>query len=202
MRKRIFSTILLLTSALVLLTGYALTAEQRALADKLVRLHVVANSDSEADQTVKLQVRDAVLEETRRILADGEDPISVLRAGLADIERTANEALSKAGSGDRATVSLESELFPTREYETFSLPAGRYTALRVTIGEGRGRNWWCVVYPALCLSASAGEMEAAAQAAGLSNGEIALITGESEGYTLKFKALEWLEQLQAWLSES
>lgn len=202
MRKRIFSTILLLTSALVLLTGYALTAEQRALADKLVRLHVVANSDSETDQTVKLQVRDAVLEETRRILADGEDPISVLRAGLADIERTANEALSKAGSGDRAAVSLESELFPTREYETFSLPAGRYTALRVTIGEGRGRNWWCVVYPALCLSASAGEMEAAAQAAGLSNGEIALITGESEGYTLKFKALEWLEQLQAWFSES
>ena len=202
MRKRIFSTILLLTSALVLLTGYALTAEQRALADKLVRLHVVANSDSETDQTVKLQVRDAVLEEARRILADGEDPIPVLRAGLADIERTANEALSKAGSGDRAAVSLESELFPTREYETFSLPAGRYTALRVTIGEGRGRNWWCVVYPALCLSASAGEMEAAAQAAGLSNGEIALITGESEGYTLKFKALEWLEQLQAWFSES
>ena len=140
MRKRIFSTILLLTSALVLLTGYALTAEQRALADKLVRLHVVANSDSETDQTVKLQVRDAVLEEARRILADGEDPIPVLRAGLADIERTANEALSKAGSGDRAAVSLESELFPTREYETFSLPAGRYTALRVTIGEGRGRN--------------------------------------------------------------
>lgn len=202
MRKRIFSTILLLTSALVLLTGYALTAEQRALADKLVRLHVVANSDSETDQTVKLQVRDAVLEETRRILADGEDPIPLLRAGLADIERTANDALVKAGSGDRAAVSLESELFPTREYETFSLPAGRYTALRVTIGEGRGRNWWCVVYPALCLSASAGEMESAAQAAGFSSGEIALITGESEGYTLKFKALEWLEQLQAWFSES
>lgn len=201
MKKRIFSTILLLASALVLLTGYALTAEQRALADKLVRLHVVANSDSEADQSVKLQVRDAVLEETRRILTDGVDPVPALRAGLPDIERAANRVLAGAGSGDRATVSLESELFPTREYETFSLPAGRYTALRVTIGEGRGHNWWCVVYPALCLSASAGELEAAAQAAGLSSGEIALITGESEGYTLKFKALEWLEQVQDWLSE-
>lgn len=200
MKKRVISTILLLASALVLLTGYALTAEQRALADKLVRLHVVANSDSEADQAVKLQVRDAVLEETRRILADGADPVSALRSGLPDIERAANRVLAGAGSGDRAAAAIGNELFPTREYETFSLPAGRYTALRVTIGEGKGHNWWCVVYPALCLSASAGEMEEAAQAAGLSSGEIALITGESEGYTLKFKALEWLEQLQDWLS--
>ena len=97
-------------------------------------------------------------------------------------------------------MSLGPELFPTRDYETFSLPAGRYTALRVTIGEGQGHNWWCVVYPALCLSASAGELEAAAQAAGLSDGEIALITGESGGYELKFKALEWLEQFQDWFS--
>ena len=81
MKKRIISTILLVASALTLLSGYALTAEQRALADKLVRLHVVANSDSETDQAVKLQVRDAVLAETRRLLADETDPIPALRAG-------------------------------------------------------------------------------------------------------------------------
>ena len=187
MKKRIISTILLVASALTLLSGYALTAEQRALADKLVRLHVVANSD-------------AVLAETRRLLADETDPIPALRAGLPAIEAAANRTLAGAGSTDRAAVSLGPELFPTRDYETFSLPAGRYTALRVTIGEGQGHNWWCVVYPALCLSASAGELEAAAQAAGLSDGEIALITGESGGYELKFKALEWLEQFQDWFS--
>lgn len=200
MKKRIISTILLVASALTLLSGYALTAEQRALADKLVRLHVVANSDSETDQAVKLQVRDAVLAETRRLLADETDPIPALRAGLPAIEAAANRTLAGAGSTGRAAVSLGPELFPTRDYETFSLPAGRYTALRVTIGEGQGHNWWCVVYPALCLSASAGELEAAAQAAGLSDGEIALITGESGGYELKFKALEWLEQFQDWFS--
>ena len=200
MKKRIISTILLVASALTLLSGYALTAEQRALADKLVRLHVVANSDSKTDQAVKLQVRDAVLAETRRLLADETDPIPALRAGLPAIEAAANRTLAGAGSTDRAAVSLGPELFPTRDYETFSLPAGRYTALRVTIGEGQGHNWWCVVFPPLCLSASAGELEAAAQAAGLSDGEIALITGESGGYELKFKALEWLEQFQDWFS--
>lgn len=200
MKKGLFSTILLAVSALTLLTGYALTAEQRALAGKLVRLHVVANSDSEADQEIKLQVRDTVLAETDRLLKGKNDPVPALRAGLPAIEAAANQVLSGLGSADRASVSLKSELFPTRDYETFSLPAGRYTALRVTIGEGKGHNWWCVVYPALCLSASADEMEAAAQAAGLNSGEIALITGESDGYQLKFKALEWLEQLQDWLS--
>lgn len=200
MIKRIFSTILLFASALVLLTGYALTAEQRALADKLVRLHVVANSDREDDQAVKLRVRDAVLAETRRLLNDTTDPVAALRTGLPSIEEAANRTLTEAGKPERASVSLGPELFPTREYETFALPAGRYTALRVTIGEGKGHNWWCVVYPALCMSASAGDLETAAQVAGLSEGEIALITGETEGYTLKFKALEWLEQIEDWFS--
>ncbi len=199
MKKRFISTGLLILSALVLLTGFALTAEQRALSEKLVRLHVVAGSDSEEDQAVKLKVRDAVLAETSRILEGTDDPVGALRSGLSEIETAANKALVKAGCEERAAVTLRRELFPTRDYETFSLPAGAYTSLRVTIGEGRGHNWWCVVYPSLCLSASADEFEAAAQAAGLTGGEIRLITGESEGYVLKFKAMELLEQAAQWL---
>lgn len=199
MKKRIVSTGLLILSAAVLLSGFALTAEQRALSEKLVRLHVVANSDSDGDQAVKLEVRDAVLAETSRLLEGASDPVKTLRAGLSEIETAANKTLAQAGCAERAEVTLRRELFPTREYETFSLPAGTYTALRVTIGEGRGHNWWCVVYPSLCLSASADEFEAAAEAAGLSGGEIRLITGESEGYVLKFKALELLEQAAQWL---
>ncbi len=199
MKKRMISAGLLVLSALVLLSGFALTAEQRALSEKLVRLHVVANSDSAGDQAVKLEVRDAVLVETSRLLEGTDEPVAALRAGLSEIETAANNTLAKAGRAERATVTLRRELFPTREYETFSLPAGAYTSLRVTIGEGRGHNWWCVVYPSLCLSASADEFETAAQAAGLTNGEIRLITGESEGYVLKFKALELLEQAAQWL---
>jgi len=200
MYKRIFSILSLALCAAVLLAGFALTAEQRALSSKIVRLHVVANSDSEADQAVKLQVRDAVLARTQALLAGRDDPVAALREGLPQIEAAANEALVRAGSGDRAGASLGSELFPTREYETFALPAGRYTALRVTIGEGRGHNWWCVVYPSICLSASTEEFERAAQAAGLTGGEIRLITGDSEGYVLKFKAIELLERVKAWLA--
>ncbi len=203
MSKRISSILSILSLALcaaVLLGGYVLTAEQRSLSSKLVRLHVVANSDSEADQAVKLEVRDAVLARTRTLLEGRSDPVAALRAGLPQIEAAANETLLRAGSGERASVSLGRELFPTREYETFSLPAGRYTALRVTIGAGAGHNWWCVVYPSICLSASTAEFERAAQAAGLTGGEIRLITGDSEGYVLKFKAMELLETVRAWLA--
>ena len=88
------------------------------------------------------------------------------------------------------------ELFPTREYETFSLPAGTYTALRVTIGSGQGHNWWCVVFPSICVSASTEEFEEAAQTAGLTDGEIQLITESSEGYELKFKSMELVQKLK------
>ncbi len=201
MKKRILSSTLLILSALVLLSGFALTAEQRALSEKLVRLHVVASSDSAEDQALKLTVRDAVLAETSPLLDVTDDPVGALRASLPRIEAAANQTLANAGNTNRAKVTLERELFPTRDYDTFSLPAGSYTALRVTIGEGRGHNWWCVVYPALCLSASADELETAAQAAGLTDGEVRLITGGPENYVLKFKALELVEQFGEWLSE-
>lgn len=96
---------------------------------------------------------------------------------------------------------MAKELFPTREYETFSLPAGTYTALRVTIGEGEGHNWWCVVFPSICMSASMDEFEEAAETAGLTEGEIKLITEESDGYVLKFKSIELLEKLKGMFSD-
>ncbi len=200
MKKRILSAALALLSALVLLGGYALTAEQRALSEKLVRLHVVANSDAEADQAVKLQVRDAVLEEAERVLDGAEDPIAALQEALPEIEAAAERTLDEAGSPDHAVATIGRELFPTRDYETFSLPAGTYTSLRVTIGAGQGHNWWCVVYPSLCMSASMDEFERAAQTAGLTEGEIGLITESSEGYVLKFKSMELLERLRDWFS--
>ena len=196
MKKRIFSLVALILAALVLTGGTLLQRQQMQLAEKLVRLHVVANSDSDRDQQIKLRVRDAVLQETEMLLRDADDPKAALRDNLDRIENAANACLQRQGSKDRAVVTMGRELFPTREYDTFSLPAGAYTALRVTIGSGQGHNWWCVVFPSICVSATAEEFEEAAQTAGLTDGEIQLITESSEGYELKFKSMEWIQKLK------
>lgn len=202
MKKRAISIALLLFACMILTGGYFLTAQQRDLSSKIVRLHVVANSDTDADQAVKLKVRDAVLETTGRILSgQPEDPKQALADNLTQIQQAANRCLLEHGSSDQAVVTMGRELFPTREYETFSLPAGTYTALRVTIGQGQGHNWWCVVFPSICMTASTNEFEKAAQTAGLTNKEIGLITEENDGYVLKFKTLELIQKLRNYLSK-
>lgn len=168
--------------------------------DKLIRLHVVAHSDDPADQAQKLEVRDAVLAETDRLLTEATDTETAraqLAAHLTELETAANDAL--AGTGRSAQVTLQRETFPLREYETFTLPAGEYEALRVTIGAGKGHNWWCVVYPSLCFTASAEDVEACAVAAGLTEAEAAQLTHQPEGYVFRFRLVELWEQLLSWL---
>lgn len=179
-----------------LLTGVWLTGQQKALAERLVRLHVVASSDSPEDQAVKLRVRDAVLAQAGLWLEGVEDrqqALEILHAHLPELARIGAET---AGEGVAVTASLEREAwFPTKEYGDFALPAGNYTALRITLGEGEGRNWWCVVFPPLCLGAVS---ETAAERAGsFSDGQLRLITGESEGYVVKFRAMELWDALAA-----
>ena len=152
MKKRVVSLILLAASALTVTLCAVLQAQSQRMADKIIRLHVVANSDTSADQAVKLAVRDAVLREAGRVLDGAEDPKQAVAAQLPALEATANAELQRQGSEDLARVSFRRELFPTREYDTFSLPAGVYDSLRVTIGQGEGHNWWCVMYPPLCYS--------------------------------------------------
>ena len=190
--------------AMGLLSCAYLQTQQRQLAEKLVRLHVVANSDSPSDQAIKLRVRDAVLAAAEPVLAAAEpvlgsadDPEQALAAELPALECAAAEMLRALGREESVSVTLQNERFPTRDYETFSLPAGVYRTLRVTIGAGEGHNWWCVVFPTLCTAASLDEFESAAASGGFTDGELRLITGADEGYVLKFKTLEWLEKLKA-----
>ena len=172
-------------------------AEQEALADKMVRLHVIARSNAEEDQRVKLLVRDAVLTELTPLLETAEDAVSARDTVAGALQRVADTAA--AVSGLPVTVTLGAEDYPTREYDGFSLPAGRYTSLRVVLGEGAGRNWWCVVFPPLCLASVSEEVTAAAAQAGLTEEQVALITGQDGGYVLKFKVMEWWEEfLQRW----
>ena len=189
---------LLIGLAAALLWGAGTLRTQEALAEKVVRLHVLANSDSEEDQALKLRVRDAVLEQATAILeqsADRREAESRLRGQLLELERIAAKEIAAEGYDYPVTVNLENTDFPTKEYDGFTLPAGEYLALRVIIGEGKGQNWWCVVFPPLCTAASA-DVPASALAVGFSEEEVSLITEENQGYVLKFKAVEWWETLK------
>ena len=197
MKKRIISLVLLGISVLTVTACAALQAQSQRMAEKIIRLHVVANSDSDVDQAVKLRVRDAVLREAQNVLSDASDAKQAIAAQLPALEAAANAELRRQGSGDTACVSFRRELFPTRDYDTFSLPSGVYQSLRVTIGEGAGHNWWCVIFPPLCAQA-AGLSEQAVQA--LSDDDVRLVTESDGGYVVRFRLLELWDALVQRLS--
>lgn len=199
-RLRRWEVALLLGVALAALIGAWLGNQQTALADKVIRLHVIANSDSQADQALKLQVRDRILAEAGDLFAQGESRAqaeATLVARLEDIAVAGAETVGEMGYDYPVTASVEHNVwFPTKEYTDFALPAGEYTALRVVIGEGSGENWWCVVFPPLCLGSVSETTSQTAADGGLTAQEMSLITGESEGYIIKFKALELWDGLR------
>ena len=183
------------------LYGYRVQTEQRQIADRLVRLHIVANSDTAQDQDLKLQVRDALLPEISALTArcgSRKEAETVLQQHLPELTALAQRVLRQTGSEQTVTARLSMELFPRREYETFSLPAGSYRTLRITLGEGQGHNWWCVAFPALC-TLSASQQEEALEAANFTRAQRDLLTGEDMTVELKFKSLELWKQLRQWL---
>ena len=189
--------ILCLCAAALVWCG-ALLADRQRLNEDLIRLHVVANSDSEEDQSVKLLVRDAVvssLEGDLKKLGDVREAKAYLQENLTKIQAVANETLEKAGFDQTAVVTLCREAFDTREYDTFSLPAGVYESLRIVIGEGEGHNWWCVVFPTLCLSATTEGFEDTAAAAGFPDSLSAALEGE-KGYEVRFYLLDAMGRLE------
>ncbi len=181
----------LITLCVFLLTGLWAQGRQNGIADGLVRLHVLAVSDEQEEQAVKLRVRDAVLRclAPKLTEADSADRAeAILTASLDDIRAAAETA----AGGREVRVTLSDERYPTREYEGFALPAGRYRSLRVVLGEGKGHNWWCVVFPPVCLAAA--QREAVRPV--MRPEDYALITRE-EGWQLKFRIVElWGELVE------
>ena len=158
----------------------------------------MANSDSDEDQAVKLRVRDAVVESLREDLArvtDFEQARAYIQENLPKIQRVANECLEALGFEGNAVATLGKEVFDTRYYDTFTLPAGVYEALRITIGEGEGKNWWCVVFPTLCLPATSDGFEDVAAGAGFPDTLTATLEGE-QGYQVRFFLLDLLGRWQ------
>ena len=197
-KLHLWEAALLLAFGLTLTAGVWASASESALAGQVIRLHVVANSDSEEDQALKLLVRDAVLEKAAPLL-EGADGRAAAERDLAprldELARAGAEVLAAEGCGDAVTVALADQWFPTKAYDGFSLPAGRYRALRVTIGEGAGHNWWCVVFPPLCLGSVTEQSVETVAGEALSEDQVALITGQDGGYGLKFRIIEWWEEL-------
>ena len=197
MKKTLKISILLICILGVIWVG-KLVAEHSQLGKQLVRLHVVAASDSAEDQRVKLQVRDAIMEWIQQEMpniSNAEQAKSWLKTHLEDIADVANDALQKADQQDFAVVSLKKEAFPTRNYDTFSLPSGVYDALRITIGEGNGKNWWCVVFPSFCTGATTKNFDDTAAGAGFSDTLSDTLT-QKKGYEVRFFLLDCIGKLE------
>ena len=197
MRKLIKRVMLCMIIAALIWCG-TLIADRKQLHDCLIRLHVVGASNSKEDQDVKLQVRDAVIESLSSAMNDITDidqAKAYLQENLTKIEKIANETLKKAGFDDLVKVSLTEEAFDTRVYDTFTLPAGVYEALRIVIGEGEGKNWWCVVFPTLCMPATTEGFEDVSVGAGFSGTMTNTLTGK-EGYEVRFFLLDALGKLE------
>lgn len=194
---------LLVLLAVCLLTGAMSLRNQDVLQQKMIRLHVVANSDSDRDQTLKLQVRDKVLaftEQTMRASASRAEANNALREALPQIKSMAEDILRENDCSDSVEARLEPAEFPLKAYDGFRLPAGEYMALRVLIGEAAGQNWWCVVYPPLCMAA-ASDVRETGIACGMEQEELSLMQEENEAYQVKFRFMELWEQLRQWLGK-
>jgi len=184
------------------LMGAYLDREQAALADSVIRLHVIANSDSRADQELKYQVRDRILTEAAALYQPGDD-LQQVRKSMEDnltlLAQAGREVVEEQGYDYPVSAKLERTWFPTKKYTDFALPAGNYTALRIVVGEGKGENWWCVAFPPLCLGSVSETVDEAAAAGNFTPEQVSLITGESGGYVVKFKAMElWEEFKKMW----
>lgn len=163
--------------------------------DKMLRMHVIANSDSKEDQELKLKVRDAVLLKGKEIF-DGsvtaDEAVEKITPHIDSLEQTAKEVIKNEGFDYDVDVTVQKEYFKTRTYDnSVTLPAGYYTAVKVVIGEGTGKNWWCIMFPPMCLPAA----EAECNIDDLLNYDENKIVSNGEKYKFKFKIVEICEEI-------
>ena len=185
---------LLLISAYV--TPFIQTSER--ISDDVFRLHILANSDDEEDQALKLKVRDAVLEKGQNVFTDCkslEEIINSCESNIDLFEKTAQECILENGYNYSVNAYVDKEYFNTREYEEITLPSGIYNALKIEIGEAKGHNWWCVMFPAICLPAvSDNEINDI-----LDDEEVDLINSNNK-FEIRFKIVEVYERIKSSLS--
>lgn len=193
--KRNFLLTLLILSALLLCTGFLENSLslRNGLSEKLIRLHVLANSNTLMDQALKFSVRDKILLEGKEIFRNAssrDDCRTLLLENIPHLEKIAEDEIKKRGFSYDVKISLGEYFFPMKTYGSFSLPAGNYNGVRVEIGKAKGENWWCVMYPPLCFTDSALSLNTLKES--LTPSEMDLITTD-EGFNIRFKIVDIFE---------
>ena len=168
------------------------------LYSNVLRLHVLAHSDSEEDQALKLKVRDAILSASESCLEGctaREDAKRSILNHKEELIQAAREVIVENGYNYPVAIELGEERYPTRNYESFCFPSGEYLSLRVIIGDGAGQNWWCVLFPPMCLSAASAPDKDACIAVGFTTDQYNVITEtDNPVYTARFRILEVIEE--------
>ncbi len=202
MYKRILISFFTVCSILLFIGIMLPVRGEEEIYENVVRLHVLANSDSEEDQALKLKVRDAILERTVPLLSDcrsQEDACRLLEEHKGELQEIAEGVIRQEGYDYPVSILLGEEAYPERDYDSVCFPSGEYTSLRVCIGEAEGQNWWCCLFPPLCLGSSSVSSDSAEDAfisVGLTPSQYKIITQtEKPVYRVRFK---FLEIFQSW----
>lgn len=197
-KKRFEVSIILALIFSLLLSFTSFSAHCNEIENGVLRLHILANSDSDADQTLKLKVRDSILENSEDIFKNAgskQEALNKAKNSLPQIVSTARSVINENGYNYTVTGEVCKCFFNTREYENFTLPAGYYDAVRIKIGKAEGKNWWCVLFPEVCLSASANLDKT------LSEGSVDTVKN-ARNYKVRFKVVEIItaarEKINSW----
>ncbi|HIT71848.1 MAG TPA: stage II sporulation protein R [Candidatus Scatovivens faecipullorum] len=189
-------SILLFSFVFITISSYAISVSTD-LSNNFFRLHILANSDSEEDQALKLKVRDNIIEYMETLTYDGlskEEVVTLTQNHLDDFKKIAEETIKKEGFDYKVSLKIDNFYFPTKVYGNISLPAGYYDGLKIEIGEAKGQNWWCSLFPPLCfVDISSGVIDEETEKNlknNLSEEDFAIITSDSETVKLKFKIVE------------
>lgn len=195
--KTILSTCISILAAVIILNYLPVNGEER-IYEETIRLHVIAESDSDIDQSIKLKVRDSVLNcVSSRLegITDHDKAYEAVASMSNEIEDCAAQTLISLGAAPDVKVELGQENYPARHYDDFTLPAGTYDSLRVTIGSGEGHNWWCVLFPSVCVP-EAVEVKEDYLEAGFTPEQYKMIENQSEKkYKVRFRILEILSDI-------
>lgn len=180
--------------AIIISSENAFAKDLQDISDSVVRLHILANSDSAEDQALKLKVRDAILSETSYIFTEGKTRLEaeqLIVDNMDKIQIIAERVIAENGYSYPVKCELKYMEFNERKYDNITLPAGYYDALRITIGEAKGKNWWCVMYPQFCVSPSIRQKDLKS----FSSSEVKIMKQPTK-YKVRFKCVDWFNSIK------
>lgn len=194
MKKKLLVFVPIFLCALLVVVSITPTITMsESISQKVFRLHILANSDSDEDQQLKLRVRDKILQESEKMFSSCnsvDEAINISRESIDKLKNISRQVIAYYNYDYDVRAYVTKEYFETREYDNFTLPAGIYDCLKIEIGQGKGHNWWCVMYPSVCISGCTDDFDST-----LTEDEKRLI--ESDNYVIKFKVVEIYEKIKS-----